>query len=80
MSQATIQQALLWCTVINYCVLILWRVIFLLPHQWIYKLAGAPFRLSDEQFDAYNLVGLMFYKLAIILFNLVPYIALRIVG
>jgi hypothetical protein len=80
MGAAGLQQFFLWCTVINYCLLILWFVIMRLPHAWIYNLSGKPFRLSEEQFDAYNLVGIITYKLAIVLFCLVPYIALRIVG
>jgi len=33
-----------------------------------------------EQFDAIHYAGMTVFKLGIILFNLVPYIALRIVG
>jgi hypothetical protein len=80
MSVANLQQVFLWCTVINYALLILWWVIILLPHSWIYNLSGKPFRVSEEQFDSYNLIAIIFYKMCIVLFFLVPYIALRIVG
>ena len=80
MSSASLQQFFLWCTVINYGLLILWWVIVLLPHTWIYRLSSKGLRLTEEQFDACNFQGIVFYKLAIILFNLVPYIALRIVA
>ena len=43
-----------------------------LPCRW--------FRLSAEQIDAINYGGLLLFKLGIFLFNLVPYIALRIVA
>jgi hypothetical protein len=33
-----------------------------------------------EQFGAINFAGIALYKLGILLFNLVPYVALRIVG
>ena len=36
--------------------------------------------LSVEQFDALHYAGMALYKIGILLFNLVPYIALRIVG
>jgi hypothetical protein len=49
------------------------------PHQWIYHLWGKWFRLTAEQFDAINFAGIALYKLGILLFNLVPYVALRIV-
>ena len=36
--------------------------------------------LSTEQFDTVNFAGIVLYKVGILLFNLVPYIALRIVA
>jgi hypothetical protein len=41
---------------------------------------GRWFRLSVEQYDAINYIGMAPFKLGIILFNLVPYVALRNVG
>jgi hypothetical protein len=38
------------------------------------------FHLSREQFDAVHYAGMALYKLGILLFNLVPYIALHIIG
>ena len=38
------------------------------------------FYLSREQFDALHYAGMALYKIGILLFNLVPYIALHIVG
>ena len=76
----TVTQMLLWCTVIDYCLLILWWLIMILPHQWIYNLSGKPFGFTEDQFKRYNLAGIGLFKCTIVLFNLVPYIALRIVG
>jgi hypothetical protein len=78
MSIETVRNALLWCSIIDYAVLLLWFLILILPHQWMYRLSGRPFHLTAEQFDAVNLAGIMLFKLLIIIFNLVPYIALRI--
>jgi len=75
-----LRSALLWCSVINYGLLILWFLLFVIPHEWMYRLYGRWFRLTAEQFDAVNLAGIVLYKLAILLFNLVPYVALRIIG
>lgn len=80
MSFETARNALLWCAIIDYSVLILWFLLFLLPHQWLYRLSGRPFRLTPEQFDAVNLAGIVLFKILVILFNIVPYIALRIAG
>ncbi len=80
MSVETARSFLLWCTVINYGVLLLWVVLLMLPHGWMYRPWGRWVRLSVEQFDAINFAGMVLYKTGIILFNLVPYVALLIVG
>jgi len=80
MSIAMAREALLWCTVINYGVLVVWWLVFLLAHDWMYRLHGRWFHLSMDQFDALHYVGMGLFKIGILLFNLVPYIALRIVG
>ncbi len=80
MNIVTLREVLLYCTIINFGGLALWGLFFLLPHEWLYRLWGRVFRLPAEQFDAINVAGMVFYKLAILLFNLVPYLALRIVG
>ncbi len=80
MSIAMAREALLWCTVINYGVLVVWWLVFLLAHDWMYRLHGRWFHLSMGQFDALHYGGMALFKIGILLFNLVPYIALRIVG
>jgi len=80
MSIAMVREALLWCTVINYGVLLVWWLFFLLAHDWIYRLHGRWFHLSVEQFEALHYVGMALFKIGILPLNLVPYIALWIVG
>jgi hypothetical protein len=79
MNIETLRRVLLWCTVINYGILLVWFLFFMLAHDWMYQLHGRWFRLSVEQFDMLHYVGISVYKLGIILLNLVPYIALHIV-
>jgi hypothetical protein len=57
-----------------------WALLFMLPHDWLYRLWGRWFRLSTEQFDAISYAGIMLFKIGIILFNLVPYVSLHLVG
>lgn len=75
-----IRSALLWCTAINYVLLVLWFLLFTVAHRWLNGIWGRWFRLSVEQFDALNCGGIVLYKTGILLFNLVPYLALRIVA
>jgi len=70
----------LWCTVINYGVLVLWALLFIFAHDGLLRLWGKLIRVSAEQFDMLNVAGITLYKLGIFLFNLVPCIALYIIG
>jgi hypothetical protein len=79
MSIELVRNFLLWCAVINYGVLLVWVLLFMLPHEWMYRLWGRWFRLSAEHFDAINFAGIVLFKAAIILFNIVPYVSLLIV-
>jgi hypothetical protein len=67
-----------WCTVIDYGVLLLWTLVFWLAHDWHYGLTNRFFAVSVETYDLINLCGISFFKIAIILLNLVPYFALLI--
>ncbi|MDD3845390.1 MAG: hypothetical protein PHC90_03415 [Syntrophorhabdaceae bacterium] len=67
-----------WCTVINLMVLLLWFLAFSRAHEILYRVHGQWFKISRETFDAIHYTGMAFYKVCIILFNLVPMIALRI--
>ena len=80
MSIEMVRHFLLWCAVINYALLLVWALLFMLPHGWMHRLWARWFRLSAEQFDAISFAGIVVFKTGMILFNLVPYVALCIVG
>jgi len=42
------RNVLLWSTVINYGVLLVWFLVFMLAHDWLRHLHGRWFRLSDD--------------------------------
>ena len=67
-----------WCSVINGGVLLLWWLSLTLAHDFIYRIHRQWFNLSMERFDAIHYALMGFFKLCIILFNIVPYVALRI--
>jgi len=79
MTVETIRDVLGWCSVINVGVLIYWWLFFTLAHDFVYRIHGKWFKLSVEKFDSIHYAGMAFFKMSIILFNIVPYIALRIV-
>ena len=80
MSIEVVRSALLWCTVINYAVLSIWFLLYVLGHGWLCRLWGRWFHLTAEQFDALNFGGMSLYKLGILLFNLAPLVALHLAG
>jgi hypothetical protein len=69
-----------WCSVINIALLLWWALFLLLAHDWTYRLHSKWFKISVEQFDTIHYAGIAIFKLAVFMFNLVPYFALRIVG
>jgi hypothetical protein len=69
----------LWCSVINYAILLVWVVIGTLGRDWLYRWSSRWFRISPEQFDMLNIGGISLYKIGILLFNIVPCIALYLV-
>jgi hypothetical protein len=81
MTVSTMQSVLLWCTVINFGILAFWGLFMLLfSHDWLYRLVGRWYRIPPERFDELNYIGIVSYKILILMFNFVPYIALRIAG
>jgi len=80
MSMEMVRSALLWCTVINYTFLLIWFLLYVLPHGWLYRIWGRWFHLTHEQFDALNFGGIVLYKAGIMLFNLAPLVALYLAG
>jgi hypothetical protein len=69
----------LWCTVINGSLLILWVAVSALVPDFVYRTQSTFFPVPRESFDIlmYGFLGL--FKVFWLIFNLIPYVALRIV-
>ena len=80
MTVEIIRSALAWCAVINIVLLLWWYLFFVIAHDWMHRVHSKWFNLSVDKFDAIHYAGMALFKIGIILFNLVPYFALRIVG
>ncbi len=80
MSTDLVRGALGWCAIINYGVLLLWFLGFWFAHDWIYRLHSQWFPMTVEQFNAIHYGAMAVYKIGVLLFNLVPYVALLIVS
>ncbi|MFT7460961.1 MAG: hypothetical protein ACI909_003652 [Planctomycetota bacterium] len=80
MTVEILRGALAWSAVINYVLLLIWFLIFLFAHDWMYGLHSKWFSLSVDKFDAIHYTTMAFFKLSIFLLYLAPYLALRIVA
>lgn len=79
MSLETARSFFLWCSIINYAMLLIGFGLCMLWRDGIHRLWSRWFRLSPEQFDMLVFGSLSLYKTGIILFNVVPCIALYLV-
>ncbi|WP_111891278.1 DUF6868 family protein [Acinetobacter sp. MB5] len=80
MSYEFIRHVLQYTTLINYIILIFWFLMFVFARPFLKHIHTQWFNLSDSQFDTINYAGIAIYKILVIVFNLVPLLALYIVG
>ncbi|MDZ4048420.1 MAG: hypothetical protein U1E00_08845 [Pseudoxanthomonas sp.] len=78
MDLATLQTFLAWCAGINYALLLVWFGVFTLAHDGVYRMHARWFRLSPERFDELNYAGVAIYKIGIMLFCVVPLVAVTV--
>lgn len=76
----TVRAMLAWCTVINMGLLLWWLLAFLFLRDWMFKVHSRWFPMPRETFNAIHYSGMVLLKIGLFFFNLVPYLALRIVG
>ncbi|UCF16939.1 MAG: hypothetical protein JSW59_05660 [Phycisphaerales bacterium] len=69
----------MWCTILNVALLVLSSLICLCAGDWVYGIHSKWFSISRETFNVAFYSFLAIYKILIIVFNLIPYIALLIV-
>jgi hypothetical protein len=66
-----------WCGVVNYAMLIVWFVLHLSAHGFLVGLCQRFFGVPAEKYDSISLKAMFFFKLAIWMFNITPYLVLR---
>jgi hypothetical protein len=73
-----IKTFLLWCLAINYGVLLVWFGVFVTAHDWLHRLHGRWFKIGPQAFDTIHYTAMAYYKVGILLFILVPWLALTL--
>ena len=70
---------LLWCSIINISLLSIWFLLFAMAKDFVYKTHTRWYNIPKEKFDSIHYSAMVYWKLSIYLFNIVPYIALVII-
>ncbi len=76
----TVTTFLGWCTVLNIGLLLFAGLFWMLVKEGISEFAATMFGVSKDEMKATFLRVLMQYRAAIVVLNLVPYIALKIMA
>jgi hypothetical protein len=76
----TLTAFFMWCSIINGSFLVIWSLLCMLAPDLVYRIQSRWFPMPRETFGVviYSFVGL--YKIFFLVFNLVPYVALLIIG
>ena len=66
-----------WCTVLNLGVLTLWFLAIVFARDFVFRTHTWWFKISEERFDEIHYLMMGYYKLAVLLLNVTPYLVLR---
>jgi hypothetical protein len=76
----TLTTFFMWCTIINGGLLVLWIIMCIVAPDLVYRTQRTWFPIPRKTFDVviYSFLGL--FKIFFLFFNVVPFVALLIVG
>jgi len=77
-SVQTVTQVLGWCTVLNMGMLMFASLVLIVAGEHIKKIHAGMFGLSEDDLSRAYFQYLAQYKIAIFVFNLAPYVALKL--
>ena len=80
MDIVTLKTFFMWCTIMDAGLLVLWSLVLLVAANFVYNMRHKWFPLPRETYNVlmYSFLGL--FKMFVLSFNLVPYIALAIMS
>lgn len=79
-SMETLTTFLGWCAVINFGVIVTGVAFFSVAHEWAGRISGKLFGVTSESAKDTFFRVFQQYRLALIVVNIVPYIALKIIA
>ena len=75
----TLNSFLMWCTILNFVLMSFSFLICVFAGDWVYRLHCKWFSLPRESFNVMLYAFISFYKFMFFFFNVIPYVALRLV-
>jgi len=79
MSLEVMQKYLMWSALINYGLLIFWFVWYAFAYSSYVRLNEFVIGRKIEHLDAMTYAGMVFYKLMVIIFNIIPWVVINCV-
>lgn len=80
MDLQTLTSFFMWCTIFNGGLLIFWSLFCMFTPNLVYRLQNNWFPMPRETFDVVIYCFIGAFKLLFIVFSLVPYLALLMMG
>ncbi len=80
MDMQTLQNFFMWCTIINFGLLMFSFVMILAVKGWAFKMHSKMFGISESAFNTSIYAFMGGYKLLWMIFNVVPWIVLAILN
>jgi hypothetical protein len=79
-----IEKMLFWCAVMGFAVMFIWMGMIIFAGEWIYSFHSGLWQMdkliSKELFMSANFIGIGMWKMAVILFFGIPWLAMKIVS
>ena len=75
-----LQRFFMWCTIINGAWLVLAALICVFADDWLFHLQSKWFPIPRGAYDVVIYSFFALFKIVFVVFNVVPYVALLIVG
>ena len=80
MNIQTLTTFFMWCTIIDGGILVLWGFFFFLIPDFIYGIYNKWFPMPRETYTVIIFSVLGLFKIFFLIFNVIPYVALLIIG
>jgi len=80
MGVQTLTTFFMWCTIINGGIFALWVSFLVFSPEFVYRIQSRLFPIPRETYNVviYSFLGL--FKIVFLVFNVVPYVVLLIIG